>query len=134
MIDFVRFADLAVGAPYASPGGRVYIFHGGKDGISTEASQIFGPENFRLGDQLNTFGFSISGGLDLDRNGYPDLLVGAYKSDRALYFRSRPIIKIEPQFKIDKDSIRLEEDGCPLPDGSTLPWSVHARQKTSKYS
>ncbi|OQR78610.1 integrin alpha-PS2-like [Tropilaelaps mercedesae] len=115
------FKDVAVGAPYAGESGLVYIFHGGKDGVSAEASQIFGPADFHRGNQLSTFGFSLSGGLDLDRNGYPDLLVGAYKSDRAVYFRSRPVIDIRTQFKIDKDAIRLEDENCVLPDGTTLP-------------
>lgn len=100
----------------------MYIYHGGKSGISAKASQIFGPADFSRSGQISTFGFSLSGGLDLDKNGYPDLLVGAYGSNKALYFRSRPIIHIKPQFKIDANAIRLEDEGCLLPDGTTLPW------------
>jgi hypothetical protein len=36
---------------------------------------------------VSTFGFSLGGGMDLDGNGYPDLLVGAYDSDIVTYFR-----------------------------------------------
>ncbi|XP_022653764.1 integrin alpha-PS2-like isoform X2 [Varroa destructor] len=115
------FKDIAVGAPYGDHGGLVYIYHGGKSGISAKASQIFGPADFSRSGQISTFGFSLSGGLDLDKNGYPDLLVGAYGSNKALYFRSRPIIHIKPQFKIDANAIRLEDEGCLLPDGTTLP-------------
>ena len=44
------------------------------------------------------FGFSLSGGQDLDGNGCPDLLVGAVGADKAVYIRSiifRVIINIE---------------------------------------
>ena len=30
--------------------------------------------------QIRTFGWSLSGGMDMDNNDYPDLLVGAYDS------------------------------------------------------
>lgn len=36
---------------------------------------------------LETFGFSLAGGLDLDGNDYPDMAVGAYLSDTAFFFR-----------------------------------------------
>ena len=36
---------------------------------------------------LSAFGISISGGWDQDFNEYPDLLVGAYSSDQAVFFR-----------------------------------------------
>lgn len=36
---------------------------------------------------VQTFGFSLSGGKDMDGNGYPDLVVGAYDSDVIAYYR-----------------------------------------------
>ncbi len=41
-----------------------------------------------------TFGYSLSGVLDMDLNDYPDLIVGAYEDDRVFLIRSRPIIGI----------------------------------------
>lgn len=40
-----------------------------------------------VGPTISTFGFSVAGGHDLDENEYPDLLVGAYESHTAVYFR-----------------------------------------------
>jgi integrin alpha 8 len=42
---------------------------------------------------MKSFGYSLSGGLDLDENSYPDLIVGAYKSDAVVFIRSKPVIQ-----------------------------------------
>jgi len=39
-----------------------------------------------IGPNIATFGFSVSGGYDLDENMYSDLLVGAYESNTAIHF------------------------------------------------
>ncbi len=69
--------------------GAVYIYLGSKTGVRKRysqritAEQIFGVS----GAHLTTFGFSLSGGLDLDNNLYPDLAVGAYESDTVYFFK-----------------------------------------------
>lgn len=118
------FEDVAVGAPYDDGGlGVVYVFLGGPWGLrhlrSTTfadsnagakgpsgfyhaeaiADQIISASNLNLnlwGTQIRTFGSSLSGGgMDLDGNGYPDLMVGAYQSGHALLFRARPVIDVD---------------------------------------
>lgn len=45
--------------------------------------------------EIKTLGYSLSGnGIDLDLNGYPDLISGAYESDVVLLLRSRPIMNL----------------------------------------
>ena len=68
---FVMFPDLAVGAPYDGVDGHgaIYIFHGSPEGIRTVVAQVIYASD--IGDRLTTFGYSLSGGLDMDRNGYP---------------------------------------------------------------
>ena len=71
-----------------------------------------------LEQPLQTFGFSVAGGQDLDRNTYPDLVVGAYESDAAVFLRSRPVIradcKVEYFFPNHPKSsgINLENKDC----------------------
>lgn len=105
------FEDFAVGSPYESKGGAVYIFFGGQRGLSTVgpadvlvkaeivAEQIITGEDLKkyipfANEGIVTFGSSLSGGMDMDKNGYPDLLVGAYQSNMVFLLRSRPIIDI----------------------------------------
>lgn len=73
---------------------------------------------------LQTFGFSLSGGMDLDTNNYPDLVVGAYSSDRAIIFGSRAVVNVTSTLKLEPDSINLEDKGCSLIDGTQVPCVV----------
>ncbi|XP_067127479.1 integrin alpha-PS2-like isoform X1 [Centruroides vittatus] len=118
------YQDLAVGAPYGGPDGAgvVYVYHGSKEGIIKEPSQIIGAQRFSF--PLSTLGFSLSGGMDLDNNGYPDLLIGAYESDSVLYLRSRPIVSVDASLKIDPENINLEEKRCSLKDRSLVSCMV----------
>ncbi|KAI4457290.1 integrin alpha [Holotrichia oblita] len=84
------YIDVAVGAPYEG-GGSIYIYLGGKDGLNLKPSQKLKA----VPDVIKTFGYSLSGGLDMDGNGYPDLLVGAYSEDLILLYKTRPIIDID---------------------------------------
>lgn len=70
--------DVAIGSPYED-NGVVYIHMGDrKNGLKTKPDQIIKAES--LPRVIKTFGYSLSGGMDLDANGYPDLLVGAYEN------------------------------------------------------
>lgn len=59
-------------------------------------------------DGVRSFGYSLSGGMDMDGNGYPDLLVGAYESDTVALIRSRSIIRLHPNVTGDPLQIDLE--------------------------
>lgn len=83
------YGDFAVGAPYDGPQGRgaVYIYHGSIDGPLEKHSQVIFAEDVSGIGPVSTFGFSVSGGIDLDGNMYPDLVVGAYESNKAITFK-----------------------------------------------
>lgn len=87
------FNDIAIAAPYDGEdgSGNVYIFAGASEGINIVPIQILKGSDY----SLRTFGYSLSGGLDLDGNQYPDLIVGAYKSDAVAYIRTRPVVRAQ---------------------------------------
>lgn len=70
------YADVAIGAPYASSGlasnGVVRVYRGSASGLSTTVSGTWVGATAQ-----DWFGTSVAGG-DLDDNGYSDLVVGAY--------------------------------------------------------
>jgi integrin alpha 8 len=85
------FNDIAIAAPYDDDdsSGIIYIFRGHSQGLHKKPAQIIKGKDYGL----KTFGYSMSGGIDLDNNKYPDLIVGAYKSDAVVFIRSRAVIK-----------------------------------------
>lgn len=80
-----------MGAPYDGENNRgaVYIYYGSSKGVLEKYGQVIFAEdvNTRNNIPVNTFGFSVTGGLDMDGNDYPDMAVGAYLSSSAFFFR-----------------------------------------------
>ncbi|XP_044253788.1 integrin alpha-PS1 isoform X2 [Tribolium madens] len=104
------FIDVAIGAPYEDNTGAVYIYLGQKGGLKKEPSQII-----KYGERqgLKTLGYSLSGGMDMDLNDYPDLLVGLYDSERVILFKTRPIIDIGITVKgVELRNINASKRGC----------------------
>lgn len=118
------YEDLAVGAPYDSDGGAVYVYLGSATGLSQTPVQVIRasdlPSELPNRSPFKTFGYSLSGGIDLDENGYPDLLVGAYESDAVVLLRSRPIIDIETYVEGELDNIDPEATSCRYDPSSKL--------------
>lgn len=72
---------------------------------------------------VRTVGYSLSGGLDLDNNGYPDLLTGAYASDMVILFRTRPIIDINIEVTgSEMQNIVNSKKGCASEPLSPHTW------------
>lgn len=106
-----EYPDVAISAPYAghNQGGVVYIFFGSKYGIETSPRQVIQASEVSPG--VKTFGYSLAGDMDMDNNGYPDLAVGAYSSDKAFLFRSRSIVIMEGNIALNNTQISLEDNG-----------------------
>ncbi|ELV11751.1 Integrin alpha-3 [Tupaia chinensis] len=85
------FQDIAVGAPFEGLG-KVYIYHSSSRGLLRQPQQVIHAEKLGL-PGLATFGYSLSGQMDVDENLYPDLLVGSL-SDHIVLLRARPVINI----------------------------------------
>ncbi|XP_041937818.1 integrin alpha-3b isoform X1 [Alosa sapidissima] len=104
------FQDFAVGAPFEGSG-KVYIWMGSMKGISAGPSQVIegkdvGTEGFK------TFGYSLSGGLDMDENMYPDILVGSL-DDRIALLRARPVIHLSTDFSVEPKIVDSSQCGDP---------------------
>ncbi|KAJ7345640.1 hypothetical protein JRQ81_001590 [Phrynocephalus forsythii] len=106
------FPDIAVGAPYDEDFGKVYIYHGSKNGINTKPAQILDGK----ANGVVYFGYSITGNMDLDHNSYPDIAVGSL-SDSVSVYRARPVVNIKKTLKISPDRIDLNKKNCHEPSG-----------------
>uniref|UniRef100_A0A480SI82 Integrin alpha-7 isoform X3 n=1 Tax=Sus scrofa TaxID=9823 RepID=A0A480SI82_PIG len=100
------FPDIAVGAPFDGDG-KVFIYHGSSLGVVAKPSQVL--EGEAVG--IKSFGYSLSGGLDVDGNHYPDLLVGSL-ADTAVLFRARPVLHVSHKVSILPPTIDLEQPNC----------------------
>ncbi|KAK6618328.1 hypothetical protein RUM44_002780 [Polyplax serrata] len=104
--------DIAIGAPYEDLG-VVYIYLGSPNGLIKEPSQIIKAQ--QIAGIPKTFGYSLSGKVDMDLNGYPDLLVGAYEADSVVLLRARPIINITTEVTPAENLKNIDptKKGCP---------------------
>ncbi|XP_030366245.1 integrin alpha-7 isoform X8 [Strigops habroptila] len=105
------FEDLAVGAPFDGAG-KVYIYHGSSLGIVAAPAQVLDGEAVGV----TAFGYSLSGGLDVDGNLYPDLLVGSL-SDTVVLYRARPVVHVSRNMSLDPPNIDLEQSNCRHQEG-----------------
>ncbi|CAL8079184.1 unnamed protein product [Calicophoron daubneyi] len=125
--------DLAISCPYCSDPkgqkdrGAVFIYLGRKGvPINDEPFQVIWPGDLPklspravCGDwgtekvdarTFRSFGWSVSGGTDLDGNHASDIVVGDYESDQIVVIRAR-------------NSIWFDSPKWDLPQVQTLPWS-----------
>ena len=111
-INMDGFTDIAIGAPGADAGiGKVYIYHGSSTGIDKQPAQVISGQKLQLTNSItvNGFGYALSGGLDMDLNGYPDLAVGSL-SDAAFLYRSRPVVNIRGNITATRQKININPD------------------------
>jgi hypothetical protein len=95
-LDGGAYEDFAVSAPFQQ-GGVIYVFHG-HSGVCRDTPSPLLHERFNLtldnAGNANTtysFGASLDFGMDVDGNGFPDLLAGAPLQDSAFILLSMPV-------------------------------------------
>jgi hypothetical protein len=118
-IDKDGYNDFAVGAPYEinssknetlkeSFSGAVYIFRGNKDPSKIRLVQKIYANSLNV-NELKSFGYSLSGGMDMDSNSYPDLAVGSMNSNSVMLLRTRPVIHIKSFIKNNDTIIDIDQ-------------------------
>ncbi|XP_075708276.1 integrin alpha-7 isoform X1 [Rhinoderma darwinii] len=112
------YKDIAVGAPFDGSG-KVFIYHGSKTGLVTKPAQVL--DGVSVG--VSTFGYSLSGGLDIDENSYPDLLVGSL-ADTVVLYRSRTVIRVHKDVTITPQNIDIEQQSCKHGPGVCVEFRV----------
>ncbi|XP_029015438.1 integrin alpha-3-like isoform X3 [Betta splendens] len=95
------FQDFVVGAPFHESG-SVMIWTGSSKGVSGEPTQVICGSSISSG--FRTFGYSLSAGLDVDGNLYPDLLVGSL-DDMVALLRTRPVVHLNKTLRVLPDII-----------------------------
>ncbi|XP_068104405.1 integrin alpha-V [Hyperolius riggenbachi] len=117
-VDQDGFNDIAIGAPYAGEGkkGLVYIYNGRSSGLSLSPSQVL-EGKWASTTMPPSFGYSIKGATDVDDNGYPDLVVGAFGADKAILYRSRPVVSVNAILEVTPSILNPESKTCSIPNG-----------------
>ncbi|XP_044534855.1 integrin alpha-8 [Gracilinanus agilis] len=115
------YNDIAVGAPFAGEAGRgkVFIYNGNAEGLNQKPSQIL---NGAWASQAvpSGFGFTLRGDSDIDKNDYPDLIVGAFGTGKVVVYRARPVVTVDAQLLLHPMIINLENKTCQIPGLATL--------------
>uniref|UniRef100_A0ABI7YRP9 Integrin subunit alpha 8 n=1 Tax=Felis catus TaxID=9685 RepID=A0ABI7YRP9_FELCA len=111
------YNDIAIGAPFAGKDqrGKVLIYNGNKDGLHTKASQIL--QGLWASQTIPSgFGFTLRGDSDIDKNDYPDLIVGAFGTGKVAVYRARPVVTVDAQLLLHPMIINLENKTCQIPE------------------
>ncbi|KAG7155527.1 Integrin alpha-5-like [Homarus americanus] len=103
------YDEVVVGSPFDG-GGVVYVFNGAAQGLIAIPAQEIRASEFSPG--IRGFGFSLDGGVDMDDNGYPDLIIGSPESDNAVFLRSSPVVSLEGFVMFDPSIVVLGKRSC----------------------
>ncbi|XP_022083756.1 integrin alpha-9-like [Acanthaster planci] len=107
------FNDVAIAAPYEDENtGAVYIYRGDRTGIQRRYSQRLAARDLLPG--VTSFGSSIAGGMDIDFNFYPDLVVGSYANDEVYMFKTLPVVKLRVWIEVSPETLDPEFNNCEL--------------------
>ncbi|KAM6215071.1 integrin alpha-8 isoform 2-T2 [Rhynchocyon petersi] len=114
------YNDIAIGAPFASKDqrGKVLIYNGNKDGLNAKPSQIL-QGAWASQAVPSGFGFTLRGDSDIDKNDYPDLIVGAFGTGKVVVYRARPVVTVDAQLLLNPMIINLENKTCQISDPVT---------------
>ncbi|XP_040823802.1 integrin alpha-8 isoform X2 [Ochotona curzoniae] len=114
------YNDIAIGVPFAGQDqrGKVLIYNGNQDGLNIKPSQTL--EGVWASQAVPSgFGFTLRGDSDIDKNDYPDLIVGAFGRGKVALYRARPVVTVDAQLLLNPMIINLENKTCQIPESMT---------------
>ncbi|EMP36978.1 Integrin alpha-8 [Chelonia mydas] len=115
------YNDIAIGAPFAGEDrrGKVFIYNGHRNGLNANPSQVlngaWGSQSMPAG-----FGFTLRGDSDIDKNDYPDLIVGAFGAGKVAVYRARPVVTVDVQLMLHPMIVNPDNKTCQLPDSMIM--------------
>ncbi|CAM4533592.1 unnamed protein product [Caretta caretta] len=115
------YNDIAIGAPFAGEDrrGKVFIYNGHRNGLNANPSQVlngaWGSQSMPAG-----FGFTLRGDSDIDKNDYPDLIVGAFGAGKVAVYRARPVVTVDAQLMLHPMIVNPDNKTCQLPDSMIM--------------
>ncbi|KAG5269501.1 hypothetical protein AALO_G00202750 [Alosa alosa] len=120
-LDQDGYNDIAISVPYGGTEGKglVYVYNGRDSGIGRVASQVLHGQWASTSSLSPSFGYSLKGATDIDKNGYPDLIVGAFGADKAILYRARPVVITNITLDIIPQTLNLEDKKCKIPGTTT---------------
>uniref|UniRef100_A0A8D2IQX4 Integrin subunit alpha 8 n=1 Tax=Varanus komodoensis TaxID=61221 RepID=A0A8D2IQX4_VARKO len=117
------YNDIAIGAPFAGEDrrGKVLIYNGASNGLNSNPSQVlrgmWASQSMPAG-----FGFTLRGDSDIDKNDYPDLIVGAFGAGKVVVYRARPVVTVDARLLLFPVIINPENKTCHLPN--SVAWAA----------
>uniref|UniRef100_A0A672MWZ8 Integrin alpha-8-like n=1 Tax=Sinocyclocheilus grahami TaxID=75366 RepID=A0A672MWZ8_SINGR len=118
-IDHDGFNDVAVGAPGSGEGGQVFIYLGQSDGLTNQYVQVI-ESPFKTLKDPPMFGFSMRGATDIDDNGYPDLIIGAWGASKVAAYRAQAVVRTQARVSFFPDLLNPEDKFCQLHQSNTF--------------
>ncbi|XP_044148854.1 integrin alpha-8 [Bufo gargarizans] len=115
------YNDVAVGSPFGGEDrkGKVFIYNGDKNGLNEEPSQVL--EGSWASTSLPAgFGFTLRGDSDIDKNDYPDLIVGAFGAGKVALYRARPVVTVDAELHLNPMILNPDDRTCSLSISDTV--------------
>uniref|UniRef100_A0A8B9V990 Integrin subunit alpha 8 n=1 Tax=Anas zonorhyncha TaxID=75864 RepID=A0A8B9V990_9AVES len=115
------YNDIAIGAPFAGEDrrGKVFIYNGYSNGLNTNPSQVLNGA-WASQSMPSGFGFTLRGDSDVDKNDYPDLIVGAFGAGKAVVYRARPVVTVNALLILNPMIVNPDNKTCQLPGSQLL--------------
>uniref|UniRef100_A0A674GNH7 Integrin subunit alpha 8 n=1 Tax=Taeniopygia guttata TaxID=59729 RepID=A0A674GNH7_TAEGU len=115
------YNDIAIGAPFAGEDrrGKVLIYNGYSNGLNPNPSQVLSGA-WASQSMPSGFGFTLRGDSDVDKNDYPDLIVGAFGAGKAVVYRARPVVTVNAHLILNPTIVNPDNKTCQLPGPQLL--------------